>query len=448
MTRQHQLSKQISDHDMSPFSFLKKIPGLPEYAGRATVCPGLTIVGCSTQAAHDNLLQNSADLGHICIGASSLLLIEGTNIGKALAAPESDHIRQRMRFFLENGWPLSFFLSRSMEPVVEALQISWDDVLTPHPEIAELFDDKHYVRLIAKKLGLHDTFPPWAYISSNIADLYRERAKILEEAPIPTNTVFLKVHNYDGGEGILRWTDETEPEVVRRFAKKYLSKGIVIDAGYTREEFGMREYSVKVLIHEDRWEVLYFTTQRIVSDGHVGNDVAIGEELVSEALRRDVVRKFSPIWDEAVARGYGKVRSRTMGVDFMGISVNNQEISLGLEVNARQTAADYAEAVCEQAAPRFGGQAAVVMENLSNLPKGIDYHQLSAEYLQIPRWDGADKPGFVLSNAGCLEHGKITVFVVAKTIAEARDLRERLLPNKTAQYAVVPQPQRRVTRAC
>ncbi|MBU2566828.1 hypothetical protein KKG46_04710 [Patescibacteria group bacterium] len=430
---------------MSSFGFLKGILGLNEYAGRAIVCPGIAGVSYSTKEAHGNLTENFNDLTRVSVGASHLLLVKGENLSKALSHPDSHHARQRLQFFLENDWPLSLFLSRGMYPLVNALGIGWDKVLTPDPVIADQFDDKWKVRLLAQELHAYDVFPPWAYVSSSLKNLNKKRNEVLSRATIPTSTVFLKVHNYDGGQGILRWTQKTDPKAVESFAEQYLPQGIVMDAGYPRDEFGMQEFSAKILVHEDRWEVLYFTSQRIVGDAHIGNDVAIGEEVIGREAQKQAIKKITPICDEAVSRGYGKHLSRTMGVDFMGIPhANGDHTVYALEVNARQTAADYAEAVCEQVAPRFGGKVAVVMENIDSLPRGVSYPDMRDKYLKIPHWDGTDRPGLLLTNAGCLEYGKVTVFLIAKTLGEAREMRGYLLPKQAQAH---PPILRRATRA-
>ncbi|MFZ6015754.1 MAG: hypothetical protein ACOYUZ_05395 [Patescibacteria group bacterium] len=422
------IRRQISIHDMSPFHFLQGISGLSAYASRALVCPGIVIAGYNSETSLESLKQSFDALRRLDVGAQELIVLQGENLMEALLRPHASSIMSRFTFFLENGWPISFFLSRDMEMLVDAIGFGWDCILTPRPDIATIYDDKHYVRCLADKLGISHAFPAWKYLSSNLEDLYATRQRILATANPPTDTVFLKVHDFDGGEGILRWDNLTPRAKVEEFANKYLGRGVIMDAGYPRDHFGMQEYSLKVIIHKNGFEPLYVSRQRIRSDAHVGNDVALGEKLLDDVLYQNLTDLVTPICDDAVKRGYGKGRSRTMGIDFMVIPNAGGPVVMLLEINARTTAADYAMAVCLQAKDRFGGQAAVIMENLSGLPAGIDHDTLRDKYLQADPWDGTDKPGFILSNAACLAYGKITAFAIGKDLEQATQVFKKLLP--------------------
>lgn len=427
------IRQQTYVHDMSPFGFLKGITGLAAYASRALVCPGTAVAGFANQESHRALTANFDWLRHIGIGADSLIVVPGENLRSGLLQSKGKPLLYLISESIGSGRPLNFFLSRNMEQVVKALGLRWDAVTTAPPDIAELFDDKHYLRCLGAKLGVDRAFPAWEFVSSSYQHVKDSRKRVLawaQDNHLPTDYVFLKAHDTDGGAGLLRWGPETSEKEVTEFCRQYILRGLIVDAGYPANAFEMSEYSAKILVDEKTWELLYFSRQIIRRDAHAGNEVAIGERVLSLPIAEQVIKFLSPICDEAVKRGYGQHSPRTMGFDFMVVRGKHEEHVLMLECNARTTAADYAMAVCAQAAERFKGQAAVLMENIS-VPAG-GHNELRDHYFRGRPWDGRSA-GFLISNAACLVHGKATIFCIGESLEEARRMRERLIPLNSDQ---------------
>ncbi|MDD5726013.1 MAG: hypothetical protein PHC53_01190 [Patescibacteria group bacterium] len=438
---EYAIRQQTYVHDMSPFGFLKGITGLAAYASRALVCPGTAVAGFANQESCHSLTANFDWLRHIGIGADHLIVVPCENLRSGLLQPNGANFLPLISESIRNGRPLNFFLSRNMGTLVKALGLTWDAVTTAQPEIAEFFDDKHYLRCLGAKLGVDKAFPAWEFVSSNFKNVKDSRKRVLgwaRDNHLPTEHVFLKAHDTDGGAGLLRWGPETPEKDVSEFCHQYLPRGLIVDAGYPASAFEMSEYSVKILVKENAWDLLYFSRQIIRRDAHAGNEVAIGEHVLPLALAERVLAFLSPICDEAVKRGYGSHLSRTMGFDFMVVHGKQGEHVLILECNARTTAADYAMAVCVQAAQRFKGQAAVVMENIS-VPAAC-HDELRDHYFRGRPWDGLS-PGFLIGNAACLVHGKATIFCIADNLSEARRMREKLIPiNSDSQLRHSTQP--------
>lgn len=434
------LEPQTSVHDMSPMGYLEGIEGLSAYASRALVCPGTAVVGAVSTADKDNINANHAWLKSIGVGAEKMILVEGENLRQGILCGPigKNHMARVIDAIFLRRQPLSLFLPRDMEPLVMALGLDWLSVLTPRPDIAKMFDDKHSVRCLAASLGMGNVFPVWEYVTSTTDDLFRACTRVLNAARsvLPTDTVYLKVHDYDGGLGILRWSPETQPEHIAAFVRKYLKKGLIIDAGYPSDKFRMREYSAKVEISPQSWRLCYVSRQLVANDAHRGNEVAIGEDILDPAACDILYRSIAPLCNEAVRRGYGNCVPRTMGFDFMDVSSGSTRNIFLLAANARTTATDYAMAVCQQAAQRFGGRAAVVMENLEGLPADLGHDGLRDRYLKGNPWDGKSLSGYLIGNPACLTRGKATAFCIGQSLEEARFVRSNLLPKPNDTHLI------------
>ena len=426
------LQPQTSVHDLSPFRFLKGIAGISAYASRALVCPGTAVVGATNETDKKNLQCNHDWLRGIGMGADDMIVVENENLRNGILCDmqHRSYMQRVSDAIYRRSQPLSLFLSRDMEPLIMSLGLDWASVLSPHPQVSEIFDDKHYLRCLATNLGMSNAFPPWEYVNNGIDDLFRSCTRVLNFARdhLPTDTVFLKVHDYDGGEGVFRWEPNVDAAKLAAFAKQHLSMGIIVDAGYPRGKFRMHEFSVKVEINHSSWRPLYYSRQIVSHDAHMGNEVALGENILDRETDDAVYRTIAPLCKEAVRRGYGFGHTRTMGIDFMIVDTAKGRSVMLLEANARTTAVDYAMAVCQQAAERFGGHAAVVMENIDGLPPGIEHDQLRDHWLRGRPWNGKSQPGFLIGNAACLSRGKATVYCIGPTLAEARLVRLGLLP--------------------
>ncbi len=424
------LQPETHVHDMvAPFHFLRHLRacGLGNYPARAMVCIGTTVTGADTDACRKDLLRNHEFNRRVQIGADKLVIVHGDDLMMGLIRDENLLSRVRASIF-EQLRPLRMYLSRNMDPLVKKLGLSWEDVLTPDWEIAGRFDNKLQIRMMSLALD-GGGFTPWRYVKSEDApELYQARREVLEESDlfIPTEVVFLKRPDFDGGEGIFRWDPHTPPKKLRCFLDEHAGHDLLLEAGYPRDLFDMQEASVQVEITEDNWEPLYPSLQITSNNAHSGNELLIGEHLIEAHVWKRMCEIQKPFCDYAVQSGYGRRRPRRMGFDYMIVrSMGETHVFCG-EINARDTAPQYAYAVAQQAAPRIGDRAAVVMENLP-VAKYRDHESLEARLGEL-LWNGETSSGVLIGNAGCISHGKVTMFCIGKTLDEARATRQRLPP--------------------
>jgi len=115
-----------------------------------------------------------------------------------------------------------------------------------------------------------------------------------------------------------------------------------------------------------------------------------------------------------------------MGFDFLNVRGIDRWHVFNNEINARDTAPQYAYAVAQQITPRFGNRAAVLMENM-RVTRFRDHEALECALADL-LWKGGDGSGVLIGNAGCISHGKVTVYTIGKTLEEARATRDRLPP--------------------
>ncbi len=424
---------RVRIHDMYPFGFLDKIKGLGSYASRALVQRGIVFSGYEDERSRRDIMDNFYWLRDIGIGAEELVMVRGSNITGGILKEDGafGHV-ERIRNAVARGMPLDFYLSRGLEPFVEKLGIGWHQISTPQPTVAEMFDDKYRLRCIGDGLNMRKAFSPWELVPTDFEQVMKARKRVLQLAQniIPTDIVYLKVHNYDGGAGILRLNTDTPEKDLRAFLTEYAGHNLIVDAGYPSDVFDTKVCSVKILFHGNRWEPLFFTDMRIDHEAHSGNVVAIGQDVLPRDEMEAIIETANPFNNAARESGYGMVLPRTACIDFLVVRHNGKVYAFMLEYNARSSASDYAMAVCFEAMLRFGGgKAAVVMENLTELPTNLSFNEIRDSYLCGRPWDGSCRPGFLLANAGCLEQGKLTAFGIAPTLLEAQEIFSNLKPN-------------------
>jgi hypothetical protein len=215
---------RVRIHDMHPFGFLDKIKGLGSYASRALVQRGIVFSGYEDERSRQDILQNFYWLREIDIGAEELVLVRGSDLAGGILREDGayGHVGN-IRSAVSKGMPLDFYLSRGLEPFVEKLGIGWHQISTPPPAIAEMFDDKYRLRCIGDELGMNHAFSPWELVPTEFSQIMQARERVLKQAQsiIPTDIVYLKVHNYDGGAGILRLNPETPEKDLRAFLEEY-----------------------------------------------------------------------------------------------------------------------------------------------------------------------------------------------------------------------------------
>jgi hypothetical protein len=427
---------RVRIHDMFPFGFLDKIKGLGSYASRALVQNGIVYSGYEDPDSRRDIVENHNWLREIEVGASKLVLVRGSDlVGGILKEDKALGHLDNIRAAIKAGMPLDFYLSRGLEPFVQKLGIGWDQISTPPPVIAERFDDKYRLRCMGNNLRMHQAFSPWELVDAEFDAVMQARKRVLERSQklISTDIVYLKVHDYDGGAGIMRLNADTPLQSLRDFLEEFNGHSLIIDAGYPEDVFDTEICSMKVLFHEGHWEPLFFSKMIIENNAHKGNVVAIGQDVVSEEVQNLAKMMFAPFNNEAAQGGYGNLVPRTACIDFLVVRYRGATHVFMLEYNARSSAADYAIAPCLEALQRFGcGKAAVWMENVNNLPAGLTLNQVRDEHFCGKPWDGTSEPGFLLINAGCLSsQGKVTALTLAPTIEEARCMFESLVPSKT-----------------
>lgn len=425
------LQAETHIHDMSPFHFLARLNahGLGSYPSRAMVCPGTTVTGYDDHQSFADLLENQNYLRRVGIGTDKIIPIQGTNVMDGLLRDDGSLGLVR-RSIHESGRPLRLYLTRSMEPLVTRLGLGWDDILTPEWSLAERFDDKRKLRELGLELGAH-RFVPWRFLTEKDLPHIRDiRAGIFAEADevVPTEIVFLKRPDYDGGEGLLKWRPETPWEEVRIFLEEHLRHGVLMEAGYPESDFDMTEASVQIEIDESDWEPVYPSIQLTENNAHKGNEILLGEKLIDPATWKQMRTAMKPFAEEAARLGMGRKHKRLIGFDFLIVKSGGETHVFLSEVNARGTAPQYAYAVARQAAPRFGDRASVIMENYK-VTRGRSHLSLEEQLAAMNLlWKGDSDPGVVIGNAGCIRHGKVTLFCVGKTLEDTRDLHRRLPP--------------------
>lgn len=430
---------RVRIHDMSPFgAFLTKIKGLGSYASRALVQRGIVFTGYNSDRSGRDIMANQKFLAnHAGIGASEVVLVRGNNLAQAIMEQDQKlALLDKIRKAVASGMPLEFYLTRSMEPLVQKLGIGWHQISTALPAIASTFDDKYQLRYLGDTLNMRHAFSPWEMVPAERESVLKARERVLEAAKsvIPTDIVYMKVHDYDGGVGIKRWDADMPEHELRAFLDEYAGCSLVMDAGYPADKFETQICSMKVVFNDRAWLPLYFTKMIIDNDSHNGNVVAIGQDVLEPHVKQLAINASLPFNNEALQNGYGALITRTAGVDFLHVKHEGKSHVFLLEYNARSSAADYAMAVCYEAMHRFGGgKAAVVMQNLSGLPEDLEFDDLAYNYLVGNPWDGGSKPGFVLANAGCLDQGKITAFTIAQETAEAEEMMSTVLPKTSVR---------------
>ncbi|MDF1497017.1 MAG: hypothetical protein P1P90_03070 [Patescibacteria group bacterium] len=435
--------ERVRIHDMSPFGvFLSKIKGLGSYASRALVQRGIVFSGYEDERSRSNIVANHKFLKyHAGIGAQELVLVRGNNLARALI--EQDQAlgcMEMIRQAVHSGMPLDFYLTRYMEYFVEKLGLGWHQISTAQPTIADMFDDKYRLRCLGDELNMRRAFSPWELVSAEFESVMQARERVLLEANavVPTDIVYLKVHDYDGGVGIMRLNKDTPDDELREFLDEYRGCSLVMDAGYPADSFDTEICSVKIVFDDNGWTPLYFTKMSIQNDAHNGNSVAIGQQVLDPHVERQVVEIVTPFNNAAHENGYGALMPRTACIDFLKVNYEGNVHIFLLEYNARSSASDYAMAVCYEAMHRFGGgKAAVMMENLDGLPEDLSFDELTYNYLNCRPWDGGSRPGFVLANAGCLEQGKITAFTIAPQLSEAEAMMKSIVPKTSVRQKVL-----------
>jgi hypothetical protein len=439
-------------HDMFPFGFLDEIAGLGSYASRALVMRGEVFSGFEDEKTRKNIVLNHEMLKAIGIGADKLTLIRGSDLVGGIIREDNvfNHFGQ-IRRAVAAGMPLDFYLSRGLEPFVQKLGIGWDKISTVQPTTAAMFDDKYRLRCIGiDNPKMQQAFAAYERISLSYnklenaydaVDAVRQRIIQKAMAIIPTNTVYLKAEGLDGGVGILRWDQDTPRSVVEEFLQKFAGHGLLVDAGYPEIVFETKNRSMKVLFHATHWEPLFFSTNLSAKDAHEGNIVAIGQDEVDPETQALAIAKFGPFCDEAVGQGYGVLMPRSACVDFLEVKYNGKVYVFMLEWNARTSASDYAMAVCVEAFKKFGcGKAAVMMKNVSGLPRGLTLTEACKDHFSGTLWDGSNRSGYLPINAGCLNHeGKLTALTIAPTLEEAKKMFKGLrTPKRTSSTDSMP----------
>lgn len=417
-------------HDMSPFRFLKELMnkgGLGNYTSRAMVCLGTTVAGADTGDCRKDLYENFRHLQRAGIGTDTLLIVDGNNVAV-------EHMNNRQMLGLvrasifDRQRPLRLYLGRDMEPLIQKLGLRTDDVLTPSWSIAERFDNKHKVRQLGAELGC-DGFTPWRFLTENErGTLLDVRAELLAEAEgvLPTDVVFLKRPDFDGGEGILQWDERVTKAELDRFLDEHLAHGLLMEAGYPNGRFDMEEASVQIEVGERGWRPLYPSKQITKNNAHTGNELVVGDRLVPPRVWERMLQIIHPFADAAVRLGLGRKRKRRMGCDFLIVHGGGRVVVFLGEINARDTAPQYAYAVATQIASHNGARTAVVMENLS-LARGYSHAELEGRLGSLV-WNGNASSGVLIGNAGCISHGKVTLFSIGANLEEARDTRRRIPP--------------------
>ena len=425
---------RVRIHCMSPFGvFLDKIVGLSEYAGRAVVQNGIVYCGYVSETSRKNIVASHKMLKNRAgIGADELVMVKGENLSQSILDDRaSNDYLEMIRRQVASGMPLDFYLTRNMEGFVAKLGIGWHQISTAQPAIAEMFDDKYRLRCLGDTLNMRRAFSPWELVPTEFDAVMEARERVLLEAysRVPTDIVYLKVHDYDGGVGVLRLDPNTPKEKLGEFLDEYRGCNLVMDAGYPADKFDTQVCSMKVMFTEQGWIPFYFTRMSVKNDAHSGNTVAIGQKVLDSETEMATIGITTTLNNAAYENGYGALLPRTACIDFLRVRHEGKIHIFILEYNARSSAADYAMSVCYEAMHRFGGgKAAVVMKNLDGLPQGMEFDELAYRYLAARPWDGSSRPGFVLANAGCLEQGKITAFTIAPEIAEAEAMMANIAP--------------------
>ncbi len=413
------LEWQVHVHCMSPFFFLRGISGLFDgYPSRAMVFPGVCATGANSVRAVEDLEACHAYLRSIELGAKRLVLVPGFSPSAGIV--RSSEIQRQIRRYLDAGLPLDLFISRMLDRLLHRLGLKWDDTVAPNPVHANQFDDK-----LLAHLRFPDLFPAWCFVRKDPESVARARQRVLDQAEVnglATNTVFLKVHDHDGGEGILRWGPDTDQAEVAEFVVRYIAHGFLVEAGYPANVFNMTEVSVQLAIGEQAHRVLYPTLQITKGDAHQGNEMILGADLLPAKLWRKIKRVVDPIGREAVANHIGRGRVRTIGVDLLVVRSAGEDHVFVIEVNARRTAAVANGVIAAQAIDRFGDTCAVITEN-TTLETTMDFQSVVRNVINGHLWDGSNAPGIVPSNAGSLRVKKITLNYVAQTLTAARDLK-------------------------
>ncbi len=417
-----EMQGQTFVHDMSsPFSCLEglRAHGLGSYPGRAVVFrDGVVVTGADSPRGESDIHENHQSLQKVGLGAQKVIVVPGSNLQEDLLG-DADRLAQVRRAVSQDGRPLSLYLARGMEPLLAALGVRWQDTDAASWEVASVFDDKYCCRLLGYELGLGATqaFPAWHFVQGecDLNQLERIRAEVLQTATwkgLPTTVVVLKRHDFDGGEGILFWDDETSEAELLAYCERHGASGFLMEAGYPRHLFHTCEVSLQVSISERNWWIDYPTLQLTRHHAHAGNVLAVGESVLEPRVSKRIQLMATPFCGEAVRMGYGQGRSRNMGFDFLVVEYKGYTHVLLLEINARNTAPCYAKAVLDQIAPRFAGQCTVAM---INRPVSAGQTHGSVEHaLNGLMWKGAKEPGAIIGNPGCISHGMVTLFVVGQ----------------------------------
>jgi len=248
--------------------------GIEAYSTRAmSLCGGITIVAdCGNS---DILLSAHEYLYRLGLGPDELILVRTPENGDLYQAIlNNENLCSRIITLIQNnGYKIEFFCTRNNieETFIHNLGLDWHDVISHPSALADIWNDKSKLRLIAQVNGLESLFPAH-YVVNNKQELDCRVQQMLSQYP----ELVIKRPLWASGLGMVFGNDTT---IIDRYCAQHhgVPVGTIIERSLGAGHLSM---SIVIKFNEGRIVDKWFTEQEcpqrdgsIVYEGSILGDM-------------------------------------------------------------------------------------------------------------------------------------------------------------------------------
>lgn len=310
--------------------------GIEAYSTRAmSLCGGITIVA---DCGNPDLLQSTHEyLRHLKLGPEELVLVRAPENGDLYQAiADNETWRLRIVDLAQNrGYKIEFFCTRANieETFIHSLGLDWNDVVSHPSALADVWNDKSRLRLIAAAHELEHLFPAHCVVN-NAQELERCVQQMLEQYP----ELVVKRPLWASGLGMVFGNDATIAERYR-IQHQGVPNGTIVE-----RSLGASHISMSVVTQFEDGQVIdrWFTEQECPQrDGSVIHEGSILGDMPQ-------VNRFDAEWMEKATAPLYRLISRdyprlTGIVNFDCLRYGDERFVL--ECNARVTFSTYIQGI-------------------------------------------------------------------------------------------------------
>ncbi len=339
---------------------LANVPGIESYGARATLGRGGVVV----VSDHPDIPVAVSDYRQIGLGPNEIIPVR-VNGGGLYRGMLSDPVAlARLRFFLQADHRLEVF-----RPGPTALEfarragIDWTrQMASPHPDVAEPWNNKRVIRQQALQNGLSELFP--RHILCRTEAEIRSATRALGGGK--ADGVVIKLTDRASSDGMIFLGRGESPDTFISQYSSFIAQGVVVEEAWNHQPWSVvyritdagpefQQFSLQIMegVAPGAWVSLSQMRKGIAHWGNVVATPGINLGLITPKLVQATCVRLKPFLRLVHASGYRGV----IGVDLM---LTEDKKVFVLECNARPSHSGFVGAVVSGVSQHWRGAPVVV----------------------------------------------------------------------------------------